>query len=377
MTSTPPLYRGDIAPLKFAVAVLLGGLGSAMLSYARVPAWVSVVFALAVMVILALFRIGTAIKFKDFQSLETFAEDIYLLGYLLTLAALLGLSPRLMSDETNLFHIAGLKLVTTVVGLGMMMVFRQIARRWADEKEREPLEKFIEQQKLFSEAIGRVNKGADELTAKLDEVISHFDPALLVPVAEWSNRAADAFSAATSTFEKVPLSIEEGIRGVRELGKDLAETKAAAATLAGVLSAGTAEAAKALAAEFGQTTTAAGKVAISLTSLEPTSRGAADALQTLGKQANAGGNKFGESAASLQSAASELTRTQAALKKLVDLHEKDTEAPLAVLSQLVKRLSEVRSEIGETNRQIQLLVERVETAMESRPRLFSWFAGPK
>src|SRR5437867_1389273 len=134
-THTPPVYRSDLKPHEFVFTVIVGCVASAMLSWLHVPAWVSVVVAVGIMLILALLRWQIAkTNNRDYQSLEAFAEDIYLLGYLLTLAALLGLAPRLMSDESNLFQIAGLKLLTTVLGLALMMVFRQTARRWAEEK---------------------------------------------------------------------------------------------------------------------------------------------------------------------------------------------------------------------------------------------------
>ncbi len=136
MNGKAPIYQGDVKPAEFTIAVIVGGVGSAVLSGLRVNPLLSVGFALVVMGVLAALRWRIASQFKDFESLEAFAEDIYLLGYLLTLAALLGLAPRLMSDDTNLFNIAGLKLTTTVVGLALMMIFRQAARRWAQEEER-------------------------------------------------------------------------------------------------------------------------------------------------------------------------------------------------------------------------------------------------
>src|ERR1041384_4002838 len=151
MSTTPPLYRSDLKPLEFTLAVFVGGIGSMLLSWLRLDALVSVGFALVVMAVLAFLRWRIARQYKDFQSLEAFAEDIYLLGYLLTLAALLGLAPRLMSDDTNLFHIAGLKLVTTVFGLALMMIFRQTARRWTDDTRREREDEFYEEQKRFTE----------------------------------------------------------------------------------------------------------------------------------------------------------------------------------------------------------------------------------
>ncbi len=391
--SLPPVYRADVAPTSFTIAIFIGGGGSAALSYLQVPALASVAFALLVMFALAAARLRVAVKFKDFQSLETFAEDIYLLGYLLTLAALLGLTKRLMSDEANLFHIAGLKLITTVVGLGLMMVFRQTARRWAAEQEREPLQKFEEQQRLFSDAIARVRQGADLLTAKLDEVITHFDPTLLIPVADWSNRAANTFSAAASALEKIPTTVDESIRAVKGLNTDLADAKAAAAGLAGVLSAGTAEAAKALATELAHTKVAAETVANSFTLVAPTGDAAKDSLKLLATEAHAGAAQVKESAVSLHRAATEATNMQEALKKLIDMYGADGSAPVnrlidalqtsstefasakAVLSHLIKSISQIGAELNGTSQQVQRLIERLDTAIDNKPKLFGWFSG--
>ena len=65
------------------------------------------------------------------------------------------------------------------MGLAIMMIFRQMARRWSEEKEGQTLGVFETQQQLFNEAVGRLNNGADQLTTKLDELLRQFDPALL------------------------------------------------------------------------------------------------------------------------------------------------------------------------------------------------------
>src|SRR6266498_3866517 len=114
-TETTSAYKRDLHPKQFIAIVFLGCVASALLSWLSVPGWVPLIVAGGLMLWLAAKRWQIARENnKDYQSLEAFAEDIYLLGYLLTLAALLGLAPRLMSNENNLFQIAGLKLVTTV-----------------------------------------------------------------------------------------------------------------------------------------------------------------------------------------------------------------------------------------------------------------------
>ena len=313
MSTTPPIYRSDIKPLEFTLAIFLGSIGSLVLSALHVHALWSVSFALIVMTVLALLRWGIARKHTDYQSLEAFAEDIYLLGYLLTLAALLGLAPRLMEAEANLFHIAGLKLVTTVFGLALMMIFRQTARRWAEEKEGEETQKFIEQQRLFSEAVGRLNEGADQLTAKLDEIVHRFDPALLEPLADWSNRAAAAFNSATSRLEAVPASLLNGLKQLDALTTNLERVKTTAAELAATL---------------GQTSQATSGLGVSVAALEPAGHAARTAIEKFGAEADLGVTKFSEVSGGLHSTALELGKVERALKKLLDLHGVDPNLPM-------------------------------------------------
>ena len=336
MNGQPSLYRSDIRPLEFTAAVIIGGIGSTGLSAIHVHPLFSVTFALLIMGVLSYLRWRMASELKDFQSLEAFAEDIYLLGYLLTLAAFLGLiisawfssGAQLLSNETNLFNIAGLKLVTTVFGLGLMMIFRQTARRWAEEKEGESQAKFEEQQQLFSNAVARLNEGADQLTTKLDEVVRRFDPELLNPVAEWSNRAAGAFSIAASHLEALPASFLKGIQQLDALNTNLESVKTSAAELAGVLTAGTAQAANVLTTELGHATLAANGFGLSVAALKPAGESARDAIEKLGTQATKGELQFIEVGTSLHTTALELGKLERVLKKLIDLHTVDTSLPM-------------------------------------------------
>jgi hypothetical protein len=335
--------------------VAVGGIGSLLLSALHVHPLFSVGFALIIMGILSYLRWRIASEFNDFQSLEAFAEDIYLLGYLLTLSALLGLAPRLMSEDTNLFNIAGLKLVTTVVGLALMMIFRQTARRWAEEKEGETQAKFEQQQQLFSAAVARLNEGADQLTSKLDEVVRRFDPDLLIPMADWSNRAANTFSLVTSHLEALPASVQNGIQHLEALTSNLEQVKTAAAELAGVLTAGTAQAANVLTAELGQATHAAAGFSHSVAAFTPVGDSTRDAIEKLGNQVSKGESQFSQVGANLHTTALELGKVERVLKKFMELHNVDTTLPL--------------------NRLVEVLESSVKTSSISNERFESVKAG--
>lgn len=328
MNNEPPVHQSDLRPLEFGLAVVIGGMGSAVLSSLHVHPLFSVGFALTVMLVLAFLRWRIASEFRDFESLEAFAEDIYLLGYLLTLAALLGLAPRLMSDETNLFNIAGLKLVTTVVGLALMMIFRQTARRWAKEEDLNTNTKFKEQQLLFSEAVRNLNEGADALTKKLDEVVRRFDPDVLLPVAEWSNKAVAAFSTATKSLELVPGAVEKSTKSLTALNGDLENVRKASQGLAVVFVSDTAKAAGALAFELGQTGQAVNGLGATVGSLQPAGERARIALEKLNGDVGFGVAHFNEIGVSLNRVGIELKKLDDLLKTLTKENHGDVKTPL-------------------------------------------------
>lgn len=336
MNTQTSAARADIRPLEFTLAVVGGGVGSAVLSAGQQNPWVSVGFALSVMAVVSFLRWRIANECKDSQSLESFSEDIYLLGYLLTLAALLGLAPRLMKDDTNLFHIAGVKLCTTIAGLGIMMIFRQLARRWAADSGSTEVEKFNRQEELFRAAVSRLNGSASDLTAKMEELAHRFDPDLLSPVAEWGNRAANAFSAATRAFESVPTATEQGIRRINELGSTLEHVQIAATNLSSSLSANLEAASKNLVREFGQAGDAARSLSAIVSALEPATEASRGALEHLGKQAIAEVKHLEEFNQGLARTTSELGNVAQTLNGFAGEAAKDVTAPI---NQLVKALA--------------------------------------
>lgn len=340
MNYPPPSEKHDLGPQQFATAVLLGGLGTAGLSYLHLPSQVSVLFALAVMITLAIVRFQAASQVRDAGYLEAFAEDVYLLGYLLTLTSLLGLVPRLMSDEASLFQIAGLKLVTTVFGLGMMMVFRQLARRWAAEKLNAEGGDFAAQQKAFSDSMVKFNQGADELTSKLNDVVRSFEPSSLAPLMEWPSRATDAFGGAAKAMEALPTAIDTCIQRLVCLGDDLQRSQTAAAEFSVTLTEGPAKSASLLSTEIDQASGAIGELNSSVSDLRTAGNAVKEALGTLGEHANDGVSKLESVADGLQRTDQQLLKFVSSLEQILDLHADNPKLPMnrliAVLEVIAK-----------------------------------------
>lgn len=335
--------RSDIRPLEFTLAVVGGGVGSAILSAFQPNPWVSVGFALAVMGVVSFLRWRIASESKDFQSLEAFAEDVYLLGYLLTLAALLGLAPRLMKEESNLFHIAGVKLFTTIAGLAVMMIFRQLARRWAAEGEAGAVQQFEAQEELFGAAVARLNRSAEDLTAKMEEVAQRFDPDLLGPVAEWSNRAANALSGATRAFEVIPQAMAPGTRSLQELSSGLEGVRSSVTDLGAALAGQLAGASHELARDLGQAGSAARSLGSAVTALQPATEAGRVALEKLGSQALQEVSRLGEVTQALGRIATELAKTEESLRKMDGSAALDVTAPL---NRLVQALAAAADKAG-------------------------------
>ena len=331
-----PAARRDIRPMEFTLAVVGGGTGSAILSAMLPNPWVSVSFALAVMGAVSFLRWRIASEVKDSQGLESFAEDVYLLGYLLTLASLLGLAPRLMADDANLFHIAGVKLFTTIAGLGVMMIFRQLARQWAEESEQGNAQQFERQEELFRAAVARLNRSAEELTLKMEEVARRFDPDLLGPVAEWSNRAANALSGATRAFESIPGATAPGVRSLQELGGDLARVKYAVSELSNALTTQLGTATQTLGRDLGEVGNAARILGSSVATLVPATESSRAGLERLGAQALQEVDRLAAVNQTLVQIAAELNGVEAAMRQLGGNGVADVAAPL---NSLVKALA--------------------------------------
>lgn len=340
MNTHPSTVHSDIRPIDFTLAVVGGSAGSAILSAMQPNSWISVIFALVVMGTISFLRWRLASKTKDGPSLEAYAEDLYLLGYLLTLAALLGMAPRLMTDDTNLFHIAGIKLFTTIAGLGVMLIFRQIARRWIAESDAGTSNQFVQQQEIFSSAVAKLNRSAEDLTAKMEEVARRFDPDLLGPVAEWSNRAANALSGATKAFESIPSATVPGLNSLRELAGDFSRVKIAITELTNTLTVQLGNATKTLGRDLDDVGKVARNLSASVADLAPATESSRASLEKLGAQALQEVGSLVSVNQALVQISSELNKVEIAMRQLSPSGAPDVGVPINRLVQAILMASD-------------------------------------
>ena len=167
--------KSDFSKIEFFITLALGFVFAFGLSWAG-QVYPSLGLCLICMLVFGWRRYSQAAKIQDAVSLEVFGDQVYLLGYLFTIAAILGvfLQPG-SSAADELIHAGALKLATTVVGLMVMCSFKETARLWNQEQASSIKD---ENERLSSEVREAVHIVVADLTGlreKLNELTASFD----------------------------------------------------------------------------------------------------------------------------------------------------------------------------------------------------------
>ena len=123
----------DFNKIEFFIILALGMSFAFGLSWAGQTS-LSLGLCLICMVVFGWRRYSQAAKSREAESLEVFGDQVYLLGYLFTIAAILGIFFQRDSSIDELLKAGGIKLTTTVVGLSAMCLSKEMARLWRQEK---------------------------------------------------------------------------------------------------------------------------------------------------------------------------------------------------------------------------------------------------
>lgn len=173
----------------------------------------SLILALLSMGHLARRRYSQALIERDSDSLEVFADQIYMLGYMLTLAAIVGVvlqaRGRAELQTSELLKAGAVKLGTTMAGIVIMFWFKEQSRSWEQERKRErQAEDEVVNAQLRAAITGLVTE-ADALRTKVGGVVSVFDPATLDTMARFSNALAEEMRLTIATLQ--PLRSAAGL----------------------------------------------------------------------------------------------------------------------------------------------------------------------
>src|SRR5436190_1521449 len=179
--------KREFARTGFLLVVLIG-LATAFFLSRRNMVWMSVGPCLLLMLAFLLLRYFRAIgNDYDSSSLLTSADEIYLMGYLFTLAAFFGVALSGSMTSSTLLSVGGVKLVTTLAGLIAMLYLKEVAQQW-DLERTGPSESELLEQEIQRKARWLADDLA-MLHVHLDSIVKVLDPAL----------AKSLHEAATST----------------------------------------------------------------------------------------------------------------------------------------------------------------------------------
>ena len=96
-----------------------------------------VAFPVGVIIFLSTLRYSECQIDKNFNALNAEAEEIYIVGYSFTLAALLGVALHTGLDPSALIRIAAIKVLTALAGLMAMIILKREALKWESETEKQ------------------------------------------------------------------------------------------------------------------------------------------------------------------------------------------------------------------------------------------------
>jgi uncharacterized membrane protein YjfL (UPF0719 family) len=154
----------------FNISLITGCLTCFFLTYISVHPLVSVCFAVILIVTNCFGKYQFCKSNGDAEGMAQSGEDIYLMGYVFTLASLIGIAPSLADQNTDLFLIGGMKLCTTLVGMVCMIYMRQSAETIATTNQNTTVNRFLESEIKLNAAVERINHNAEKLTYKLSEM---------------------------------------------------------------------------------------------------------------------------------------------------------------------------------------------------------------
>lgn len=136
----------DIAPAEqiqgkrplpiFRIILTVGCSTTLLSSYLPIPAWIAIIPPVATVIYLAYHSLKVDSIDRDVESLNHHAEQTYLLGYLLTLLAILGvaLASGSNGDFDGLLKAAAVKLLASLAGITAMLLMKEVSHQWEAEQ---------------------------------------------------------------------------------------------------------------------------------------------------------------------------------------------------------------------------------------------------
>jgi hypothetical protein len=346
-------FNSDFSKRELTLFLCLGMLFAFVLSWAQLPK-LSLLGCVSCMLVFARRRYLQAARGRDSVSLEVFGDQVYLLGYLFTIAAILGvfLQPG-PSAADELIHAGALKLVTTVIGLIVMCSFKEAARLWNEEvavgikDENERLSSEVR------EAVHILVEDLARLRGKLSELSAAFDsdtPAKFSLFAKQLGHISEALPG-------MHLAVAQTTERLNSLNPQMLQLDAA---IVSAREHGIEPLAKGLQAIVSSSTSAR----IEFDNVHKSAQQLCTALHALGEHASSGRQGIGSIAEAFSRLRQSFAKLDGYLQSLLRGQVSPEEAPLLMLQNVVQASIDT---VGLLNQQLALANVRMDSLARSAP----------
>lgn len=228
--SLSSLGKHDLAPYAFIAAVILGALGIVVSKYSDWPIWLVIAMPISVMVayLVASFALPRLATRQD-----QIGDNIYYLGFLLTLVSLTVTLIQYSSDSENEYIISnfGVALAATIVGITIRSALSQIRKDTAGV-ERELQRELSKASYKLRGQIGAASEDFATLTRQISQVTDDYSKDLVKSHKTLSSGLAEVLDEHTATItsssaentEKLERQVSEAIEIIESSSKEGADS---------------------------------------------------------------------------------------------------------------------------------------------------------
>lgn len=340
--------RSEITKAEFAF-VLLAGVGVAFgLSWAG-SMWSSLSLCLLCMAYFAVRRFRQAEAQKDSDSLEMFADQVYMLGYMLTISAIAGVVLQSQAQTPDLLKAGAVKLTTTIVGLVVMFIFKEFAHGWNQERERAGQQADAHVNAELRAAVRGLISEAESLRENVGGLVAAFDPETIHKMAVFADEFSDLMRGTAGALPPLKAALEQTAGGLASFQPRVEGAGRGLEVFNTALSAARSEGVVPLGVELQALVSRAVAGEGALGRLSSAGEGLGGALDRLAKSFETEKERLAEVRDGFRRLMKSYESLEQRVQNILRLHETDATAPL---SQLAKSVHESAEKLDALTRQL-------------------------
>ena len=204
----------------FISVLIAGGIGTFVLSYLRIPQWITLAVPTCTILYYSVYSYSTDSVDRDIDSLQHHAEQIYLLGYLLTLFAIFGVALTPGGEIAELIKAASVKLLASLAGITAMLILKEISHGWEQDQ--------TDKHELFAYEIGtrisNFQSNLDSLSLKIQSLEKVINAEFFEETANLKAGIQNTNKTTSAEVEKTIVQLSKAAKGQHDKLEVITET---------------------------------------------------------------------------------------------------------------------------------------------------------